>query len=250
MSFTGSPVAFHVFGLEVRWYAILIVTGMLLAIHIASKEAKRVGLGEETVSDLALLILPAGIIGARLWYVIFEWHRYQDNPLSALDIRSGGLAIHGALLAAAAACYFFCRKRKLSFVKMADLLLPVVALAQAIGRWGNFTNNEAHGGPTDLPWGLWIAGEKVHPTFLYESIGDLCIFLFLWFYIRRHRSFDGQAASLYLILYGILRFFVEGLRTDSLYMGPIRVAQLVSLIGVVCGAVLYFAFRHRAKATD
>lgn len=233
--YTGTGVAFSLFGIDVRWYAVFIVSGMILSVFLASREAPSRGIKPDDIYDLALWIFPSAIVGARLWYVIFEWQRYAANPISALNIRGGGLAIQGGVMAALIAGWIFCKKRKISFARLADLAFPFLAMAQAIGRWGNFTNNEAYGGPTNLPWALIVHGQKVHPTFLYESLGDFAIFLFLWWYSRYKNEKDGQVSMLYLILYGILRFFVEGLRTDSLWWGPIRVAQLLSVIGILIG---------------
>lgn len=247
MEFTGSRVAFHLFGIPVYWYAILIVTGMVIGVWLCTKEAQRRGYSEELIQDLALWVLPAAIIGARIYYVIFEWERYADDLIKIFDIRGGGMAIHGGIIGALIAGYFFCRKRKVSMIELMDIAFPALALAQGIGRWGNFINNEAHGGPTDLPWAIIVNGQKVHPTFLYESIGDILIFLFLWFYLRKRQRYDGQLSMWYFILYGILRFFVEGLRTDSLYWGPIRMAQAVSLVGIAIGIVGLFYFKKRGK---
>lgn len=247
MQYTGDGVAIRLAGLEIRWYAIFIVTGMILAVMLSAREAKRRGLDPEIVYDFSMWMLPAAIIGARLWYVIFEWHRYAANPISALDIRSGGLAIHGGIIAAVIVGLIFAKRRKVKFLELADICFPYVALAQAIGRWGNFTNNEAFGGPTDLPWALIIDGQKVHPTFLYESIGNVLIFLFLRYYTKKHQKYDGQVAALYMILYGIIRFFIEGLRTDSLWFGPIRVAQLVSVALVVGGVVGWLLIQQRKQ---
>ncbi|MDY3051852.1 MAG: prolipoprotein diacylglyceryl transferase [Ndongobacter sp.] len=236
MSYQGDGVALSLFGLEIRWYAVFIVTGMILAIWLSSREAQRRGIDSENISDLALVMLPVAIVGARVWYVLFEWNnRYAQNPILIFDIRGGGLAIHGGIIASLIVGAVFCKKRKLPFFRMADIIFPYVALAQGIGRWGNFTNNEAFGGPTDLPWALIIDGQKVHPTFLYESIGDVLICLLLIWFTRKKLRVDGQVAMWYLIGYGILRFFVEGLRTDSLMLGGLRVAQLISCAGILAG---------------
>lgn len=247
--YTGNGVALALFGFEIRWYAVLIVTGMILAVYLSGREAKRRGLDPELIYDLSFWVLPAAIIGARIWYVIFEWQQYQGDILKIINIRGGGLAIQGGVMAAALAGYFFCRRRKVSMAKLADIIFPYVALAQSIGRWGNFTNNEAFGGPTDLPWALIIEGQKVHPTFLYESLGDFAIFLFLIWFTRKKLRVNGQVTALYLILYGVLRFFVEGLRTDSLYWGPIRVAQLLAILGAIAGIVALIVFRKK-KSDD
>lgn len=237
MKYSGDGVAFTIFGLEVRWYGVIIVTGIILALYLAQKEAERRGLGDSIIYDIALLIIPVAVVGARLWYVIFEWDRYQGDLSKTLNLREGGLAIQGGILAALIVGYIYCKVKDYSFLRLADIAFPVVALAQSIGRWGNFTNNEAYGGPTDLPWALDINGVGVHPTFLYESIGTFLIFLFLWWFTRNKLTTDGQVTMLYLILYGIVRYFVEGLRTDSLWVGPFRTAQLLAIAGIIVGVI-------------
>ncbi len=215
-----NPVAFELFGVSVRWYGILIGAGMLLGTLIAMKEAKRLGLKEETLLDVLIVSLPCAIVGARLYYVIFNLDMY-DNLVDATNIRSGGMAIHGGVLAAIGSFYIVSKIKKMDFWKWVDIATPSIILGQAIGRWGNFINQEAHGGPTDLPWGIMVDGIKVHPTFLYESVGNLIIFAFLMF-MRKKKRFDGQLFAYYLICYSVIRFFIEGLRTDSLYLGEIR----------------------------
>lgn len=238
------PIAFTLFGFAVRWYGILIGTGFLLAIGINYHRAPAFGIESERILDFALWMIPLSILGARLYYVFFCWGDYKTNLLSILDIRSGGLAIHGGLLAGLLTALFFCRKYAISFWNLADLCFPSVALAQAIGRWGNFFNAEAHGGPTDLPWAVLIDGERFHPTFLYESLWCLFLALIL-FYLSKKRKFRGQIALLYAILYSLERFFVEGLRTDSLMIGPFRQAQVLSLIIIGLSLILYHLFAKR-----
>lgn len=249
MQYTGTGVAFSLFGIEVRWYGIFIVTGMILAMFLSAKEAKRRGLKEDDVFDLAFWAIPIAIIGARLWYVIFEWSSYQGDISKIINIREGGLAIQGGLMAAMITGWIFCKVRKLSFLEMADIVFPYVVMAQGIGRWGNFTNNEAFGTPTNLPWALIVNGQSVHPTFLYESIGDIAICLTLIWITRKKLKFNGQILMLYFVLYGILRFFVEGLRTDSLYYGNIRVAQLLAICGIIIGiaGLVYLSKKNKEK---
>lgn len=236
--YTGSRVAFSLFGIDVYWYGVLIVTGMILAVLLSAYEIKRIGGDPDIIYDVAIWILPASIIGARLYYVIFEFQRY-DSILDMINIRDGGLAIHGGVIAGVLVGYIFCKKRKLNFWKLTDIVTIFLPLAQSIGRWGNYINNEAHGGPTDLPWALIIDGKKYHPTFFYESLGNFILFIILWILYRKKDPKTGITTSLYLIYYGILRFFVEGLRTDSLWLGPIRVAQLISIIFIVLGIIIY-----------
>lgn len=239
------PVAFQVFGLEVRWYGILIASGVLIGAILALREAKRVGLNEETLMDFLLWEVPLCLVGARLYYVIFSWDMYKDNPIEALNIRNGGLAIHGAIIMAIIVAVIFTRIRKIDFWTIADVCAPSLILAQSIGRWGNYLNQEAHGGPTNLPWGIMVNGVKVHPTFLYESIWNFLVFLFLIWYRKNKQKVKGEVFLLYISLYSFIRFFIEGLRTDSLMLGPIRVAQLVSIIGIVIPMYIFFIKRKK-----
>ena len=235
--YTGSRVAFSLFGVDVYWYGILIVTGMILAVYLSSKEIEKIGGDPDLIYDLAIWLLPAAIIGARLYYVIFEFDRY-DSIMEMINVRDGGLAIHGGVIAGVIVGIIFCKKRKINFVKLADILIVFLPLGQAIGRWGNFINNEAHGGPTDLPWALIIDGQKYHPTFFYESFANFILFIVLYRLHKKGTEKDGKLISIYLIVYGLVRFLIEGLRTDSLWWGPIRVAQLVSAIFVLLGLIL------------
>ncbi len=233
-----NPVAFSVFGIDVMWYGVLISTGVLIGVLIALKEAKRTGFKEDDLIDFLLYAIPAAIVGARAYYVIFSWDYYSQNLSQIINIRNGGLAIHGAVIAGIVTAIIYSKKRKIKVLQLVDLVIPSLILGQAIGRWGNFINQEAHGGPTDLPWGIIVDGQKVHPTFFYESSLNVLIFIFLiWF--RKHKKVsDGQIFALYLILYSAVRYFVEGLRTDSLMFMGMRVAQLLSIALIIAGAAL------------
>ena len=230
-------VAFSLFGIDIYWYAIIIITGIFIASYFAKKEFVRRGFDEDFIYDLLFVILPIGVIGARIYYVIFEWDYYGANPSQILNFRAGGLAIHGGIIFGVIALLVYSKVKEIPFFDLTDVLTPSLILAQGIGRWGNFVNGEAHGGPTDLPWAIIVDGIKVHPTFLYESVGDLLIFLFLINY-RKNNPDKAKITSIYLMGYGILRFLVEGLRTDSLYLGSLRIAQVVSLIFVLIGVIL------------
>lgn len=238
MEFYINPVAFSIFGIDIMWYAILITTGIILGLYFVSKLADYKNLDKEMPSDLLLWVLVPAILGARLYYVIFSWDYYSKNPSEIIMIRNGGLAIYGGLLTAFLITYIYSKKKKIPFLTILDIFAPGIALGQAIGRWGNFINKEAYGRATDLPWAIIIDGQKVHPTFLYESLGDFVIFIVLYNLCKKNRNEEGTIISLYFILYGILRFFVEGLRTDSLYFLGMRVSQLVSLVLVVIGVVI------------
>lgn len=234
-----NPTAFTIFGIGIKWYGILIATGALLGVLMGDKLAKDQGLKENIVSDFILIGIIPSVIGARIYYVLFEWGYYKDHLNEIFAIRNGGLAIYGAIITGIIIAYIYSKKKDVIFLKLLDVMSPGLALGQGIGRWGNFINQEAHGGPTDLPWGIMVDGVKVHPTFLYESIVDISVALFLYFYLSKHKKFDGQMLAVYAIVYGIGRFFIEGMRTDSLYIGGIRISQIVSIIFIVLGIIIY-----------
>ena len=239
-------VAFSIFGLDIMWYGILIACGILMAILVSSKEARRLGYQEGQVTDICLFAIPLGIVGARLYYVVFNWSQYAGDLREIINIRGGGLAIHGGILAGILTVWVFTRIKKLEFFRTADILVLGLPMAQAIGRWGNFINGEAHGGPTNLPWAILVEGQRVHPTFLYESVWDWMIFVYI-FMIRKNKKYEGQLLVDYIFLYSLGRFFIEGLRTDSLMLGPIKMAQLISLVGIGIALVArYFLLKKKA----
>ncbi|MGF7058800.1 prolipoprotein diacylglyceryl transferase [Brassicibacter mesophilus] len=240
------PVAFEIFGISVRWYGILISMGLLLATVVALRECKRIGFNDELLIDLLIFAVPAAIIGARIYYVVFSWDYYKGDFMKMINIREGGLAIHGGLIGAILVALIFCKVRKVDFWQLADITGPSIILGQAIGRWGNYVNQEAHGGPTNLPWGIMINGQKVHPTFLYESLWDFAVFLFLLWYRKNKTKVRGEVFLLYIALYSVGRFFIEGLRTDSLMFGPIRVAQLISAVSIIIAMLLFFIRRKQS----
>lgn len=233
-------VAFSLFGLDVMWYGVMLAAGMMAAVALAYLRAPAAGLDKDRMVDIGLYCIPAGALGARFYYVLFEWDYYVQHPAEILNFRSGGLAIHGGLIFGIALGLYLARRWKLDIPKHLDLIAPSLALGQAIGRWGNFFNSEAHGGPTDLPWAVIVDGQAVHPTFLYESIWCflLCAFLVLCDRPGRKR-FDGQIFLMYAGLYSAERFFVEGLRTDSLMLGPFRQAQVFSAAVILLCLVIY-----------
>ena len=243
LNFDIDRVAFSVFGIDIYWYAILIITGVLIGAKFAQKEFVKRGFDEDFIYDMLFVILPLAIIGARAWYVIFEWDMYKNDPIQILNFRAGGLAIHGGILFAIIGLYFYAKKKEIPLIDILDVMAPSLAFGQAIGRWGNFVNGEAHGTPTNLPWAIIVDGVKVHPTFLYESIGDFLIFLFLINY-RKKNPKKGIQTGIYFMTYGILRFFVEGLRTDSLMIGQIRMAQLTSVIYLIVGIYLFVKYKN------
>ena len=238
------PVAFTIFNIDIMWYAVLITSGIIIAAVICCRRAEKHSLSSDQILNFVIICIPAAIVGARLYYVVFNWSMYSGDILKILNTRLGGLAIHGGLIFGFAAAVILCLIWKVRPLNLLDLAVPCVAIAQSIGRWGNFFNSEAHGGPTDLPWAIMVNGQSVHPTFLYESIWCFLLFLFL-IYIDNRRSFEGQTFLLYCILYSVERFFVESLRTDSLMLGSFKQAQLLSLaVVIVCAAAYVILYRH------
>ena len=230
MDFTPNPIAFSVLGFGIRWYAVLICAGILLASAIGLFRIKRRGISRNDYLDVILYSVPLGIIGARAWYVIFEWQQYH-SLFDVLNIRAGGLGIHGGMIVSMLTAFIVCRVKHISFLDCMDTAVPCAALAQAIGRWGNFFNQEAYGTVTNLPWAIVIDGNHVHPTFLYESIW--CLFLFIFLSIKdRKKKFRGQTLTLYMILYSLERFFVEQLRVDSLLYGPSKLVLALKKAGL------------------
>lgn len=241
-----NPVAFTVFNLDIMWYAIIISCGIILAAVIVCLRAPKHDLTGESTLNFIIFIVPAGIIGARLYYVAFNWENYAGDILAIINTRNGGLAIHGGLIFGIATACLLCFLWKVRPLNLLDLCMPAIALAQSIGRWGNYFNSEAHGGPTDLPWGVWIDNQTYHPTFLYESIWCFLLFIFL-IYVDNHRKFEGQVFLLYAILYSLERFLVEALRTDSLMLGTFKQAQVLSLSVIVVCTIIYIILAKRGK---
>ncbi|MDP4143130.1 MAG: prolipoprotein diacylglyceryl transferase [Bacillota bacterium] len=255
-----NPIAFTIFGLSIRWYGILIATGIVLALIVASYTCKLKEVNYDSFTDMAIILLPFAFIGARLYYVIFNFSYYSANPSNILNFRQGGLAIHGGVIAGIITAAVYTRIKKKSFFKYADAAAPSLILAQAIGRWGNFFNGEAHGGPVSegfishfpefIQKGMYIDGVYYHPTFLYESMWNLLVFAILLL-VTKKKPKDGTIIFLYLGLYSTGRFFIEGLRTDSLMLGPLRIAQVVSLCGIaLCLGYLFVTYGIRRKPIE
>lgn len=235
---TPNPVAFTVFGLEIMWYGMLIALAMVLAVFITYRRAPLHSVPQDKVLDFVLICIPSGIIGARLYYVLFSWDYYSQDLLQIFNLRGGGLAIHGGLIFGLATAAVLCVLWNFKPFNILDLAVPSIAIAQSIGRWGNYFNSEAHGGPTDLPWGIMVDGQTVHPTFLYESIWCFLLF-FVLLAVDNRRKFEGQTFLLYGILYSFERFFIEALRTDSLMLGAFKQSQVFSLIIFVIFLIIY-----------
>lgn len=259
-----NPIAFQIGPFQIHWYAIAIVTGIFLAVYLARQEALKIGLTEDDIYDFVIYAVPLSFIGARAYYVIFEWPYYRQHPDQILAIWNGGIAIYGGLIAGAIFLYFFCKKRHISLLKYLDVVAPTVLLAQGIGRWGNFFNHEAFGSvitrtqleQLGLP-AFIIDNMKINelyrqPTFLYESIWDITGVGVMMFYrhLRKEKIYEGEIASLYLIWYAFGRFFIEGMRSDSLYLyGSIRVSQVVSVVLFVAGIILWCWTHFKSKRT-
>lgn len=251
----------------IRFYGVIIAFGFILAVLFGGRMAYKWKMDLNKMLDVLLYGTVAGIIGARLYYVIFEWNSYKNDLLSIFRIWEGGLAIYGGIIGGILAAYFVCKKNGLNFLKLLDLFGMSVLIGQGIGRWGNFTNQEAFGINTELPWGMWSekisdyvnsnyatlvangiemnSSKPVHPTFLYESVWCLLGFLILYIVCKRFRKFDGQLILGYGVIYGLERTVVEGLRTDSLYIAHtnIRVSQVLSLlIAVLCLTITIVKF--------
>ncbi len=243
---TPNPIAFTVFGIDIMWYGIIIAAAMVLAVTIVYRRAPLHKISSEKTLDFVLITVPLGVIGARLYYVIFNWDYYAGDIYKMINTRNGGLAIHGGLILGFLTAAILCRLWDVKPLNLLDLTVPAVAIAQSIGRWGNYFNHEAHGGPTDLPWAISVDGQMVHPTFLYESIWCFLLF-FILLLIDNNRKFEGQTFLLYGILYSMERFFVEGLRTDSLMFGPFKQAQVFSAFVFVLFIIIYIIMRRRSK---
>ena len=256
--------SFTLFGHTFYWYGAIIAVGFILAMLYCARHCRRCGIEPDTLYDFLIWMIPLAIIGARLYYVIFQWSDYREHPLNAFKIWEGGLAIYGGVIAGILTGIIWCRKRKIPFGAMADVCAPGLLIGQCIGRWGNFMNREAFGAETTLPWRMQLtttAGTlvEVHPTFLYESLWNVVGLLLIVFIVAKGRRFDGENTWFYFLWYGIGRFWVEGLRTDSLYLfnwtiggEPIRVSQALSLVMVLVSAfmLLYNIKLHPHKPEE
>lgn len=241
--------AFKIFSVPIYWYGIFISIGFMLAVILALKNCKRYGIDQDTMLDIVLYATPVAIISARLFYVIFSWDNFRHDILQIFNTRNGGLAIYGGVIGALGAAYIITKIKKVNFFDVTDLSMPYFLLAQAIGRWGNFINQEAYGTTTDLPWGMngsSIIGGPVHPTFLYESIWNLSAFLIL-IWARGKQKFKGEILFLYLALYGLGRAWIEPLRTDSLMLGSIRINQLLAFVLMVTFFIIVIVKRKRKQ---
>lgn len=251
-----SPVAFKAFGIEIMWYGIIIASAMMLCLALASREAKRFKLKADDVTDMFLWVLPLSIVGARLYYVAFSFKEFQGDFLKIINLRTGGLAFYGGVIGGALALWAFALYKKLDWKHLIDFIVVYLPLGQAIGRFGNFFNQEAFGSNTNLPWGMYSENTKafleslnpeqfpnidplapVHPTFFYEFLGNMLIFAMLW-KVREKANKPLVVFHAYLLSYGVLRFFVEALRTDPLMIAgtSLRISQVLSLLMMLVGS--------------
>ena len=264
-----NPVAFEVFGVEIRWYGILIALSLIIGIVVAYFIAKYRNQKEEEVINFAPFAVIFGIIGARLLHVVVNWSYYSKDLSYIFAFRKGGLAIQGVIFGGLLALLIFCKIRKLDYWIWADIMIPALVLGQAIGRWGNFLNQEAFGRPTSLPWKIYIAPENrpyeyahaeyFHPTFLYESIANFALFILLLLMHRFYKNKpgrmpDGIILTVYLGIYSLYRTLIEYYRVDSSYIGPVKVVYILNAISIIAALIianyLVNKFREKKKLED
>lgn len=267
------PKSFSIFGFDIALYGILIGIGVLSGVFMAEYVAKKEKVNTELIWDFVIYAVIFSIIGARIYYVVFEWDMYKGNLLEIFNLRNGGLAIYGAVIAAFITLYVYCRIKKQSFLQLVDICVPGLALGQAIGRWGNFTNREVFGGYTNNLFAMRLPIDsvrsrdisadvaahivdgtnyiQVHPTFLYECLWNLVLIGIMLLY-RRHKKFDGEMWLLYLGGYGLGRFWIEGIRTDQLYITgtAIPVSQAIAIVCVIVSIAVEIIVRRRIKKIE
>ncbi|PZC52764.1 MULTISPECIES: prolipoprotein diacylglyceryl transferase [unclassified Mesotoga] len=246
---------------SIRWYGVMIATAIIVAYVLGRHQGLKEGIEEDYMIEAVFIGIIFGVLGARIYYVVFNYEMYRGDFWSIFRTWDGGLAIHGAFFAAllVTSLYVtFRKKANLKFLQATDIFTAVLPLAQAIGRWGNFINYEAYGSPTDLPWKMFVPlryrmpgyseFEYFHPTFLYESLANVAIFAVLYWYLGKRKNY-GEVTALYMVFYSIVRFFIEGLRLDSLYIGQtdMRTAKAVSVILLITGIVLFIFSRYKGK---
>ncbi|MFJ7676685.1 prolipoprotein diacylglyceryl transferase [Peribacillus sp. NPDC097198] len=255
-----NPIAIELGSIQIHWYGLIIGFGVLLGLIIALRESERRGLDKELFTDMILFAVPIAIICARIYYVIFQWDYYSQNPGDIIKIWNGGIAIHGALIGSVLTAIIFAKVKNVSFWKLADIAAPSLLLGQAIGRWGNFMNQEAHGGevtraflenlhlPEFIINQMYINGTYYHPTFLYESVWNI-VGVVILLLLRKVNLRRGELFLTYVLWYSVGRFFIEGLRTDSLMLtDSLRIAQVISIVLIIIAVafILYRRFRGHA----
>ena len=256
--FPVNRLAFRLFGIDIMWYGVIICFGIIVAFSYLAWRANQVGINLDAVLDYTLWTVPIAVLGARLYYVLFSLKDHSYSSFwDVISPRDGGLAIYGGVIVGALMVFLVAKHKKQSFCMMGDMVIPGVMIAQAIGRWGNFMNAEAYGGDTTLPWRMGIRKlgmsetRYVHPTFFYESLWNVIGFALINIFYKK-RKFHGQIILEYACWYGLGRMFIEGLRTDSLYIGSLRVSQIVAGVGFVLSAALiaFFLIRHKKMAAS
>ena len=243
--------------IKIYWYSLTMFLGVLIGVIVAYVEIKRKKLDIKKFQDMAFYAILFGFLGARLYYVLFNLDYYLSDPLEIVMIWHGGLAIHGGIIGAVLAMYFYCKKCSFNFLEMIDICAPALVIGQVIGRWGNFFNSEAHGGVVSLDFlqklhlpqfiidGMYINGSYYHPTFLYESILNFICFIVLMILRKNKRIHIGIIAGIFLIWYSVVRFLIESLRTDSLMLGSLRMAQVISIVLLIIGVILVISSHKR-----
>lgn len=260
LHFDLGPVAYRIGHMEIYWYGIIISVAIFVGFIAASREVGRYGYSLDDVSSILVCATTVGILCARLYYVLFNIDDFKDDWIRVLNLRTGGLAIYGGIIGSLVATYYYCRCKGYKFLNLVDVFVPYLALGQSIGRWGNFTNQEAFGRVTTLPWGMTgdiiknmhdgiYATGLVHPTFLYESMVTIILY-FILRKVRVRKKFDGHVLCVYMLVYGIARFFMEGLRTDSLMFMNFRISRVISLVLVVLSIFVIATKGKRMKEDD
>lgn len=255
-------VMFSVGPISIYWYSALIIIAVIIGYNIVVNYSKKLDYKTGAIMDMVLGLVMAAIVGARVYYVAFNFEAYRDDLLEILMIWNGGLAIYGAIIGGVLYILYYCKKRDLNFIKLLDIFSLSLLLGQAIGRWGNFFNSEAYGGKTTyealqnlfIPEfiinGMYIEGSYRVPTFLFESLWCLLGVVILFFIRRRDLQVNGRQISFYLIWYGIGRFFIEGLRSDSLYLGDFRISQIVSIVLIIVGVLIRIFIKRKNKKSN
>lgn len=257
-----NPYVYKIGNFGIRWYSLLILIGVIIGIRMLEKEGQRFNINKDFLFNLAFWAIIIGILGARIYYVIFNFNLYKNDIFSIFKIWEGGLAIHGGIVAGVITIALYCKKYKMQFLRITDLCIAPLLLAQALGRWGNFFNGEAHGAVTSLAHlkslhipefiikGMNISGIYYEPTFLYESIFCLVGFIIILIVRRGKYIKIGMQTALYLMYYSVIRFFIESMRTDSLMLGGFKVAQIVSILLFLTGLIMIMMISRKSKFED
>ena len=236
-----SPIAFDFGFWQLRWYSIFVTSAIAIALILGLKLVQQKNLNSDFLLDCMLWVIPMGIIGARAYYVLFHWDYYGQHIDQIIQIWSGGIAIHGAIFLGVFTAWLYAKVKKEKLLPYMDIAMPCLALAQAIGRWGNYFNQEAYGAETSLPWGMIINGVSYHPAFLYESIWDIVLFFLLYHILQKKEYPTGFVTALYAFGYSLGRLWIEELRLDSEWIGPLKAASVWSVLGIVISA--FFIYR-------